>query len=94
MEESVPFLYKQYKSAMIIGKEQPFKRLPPSPQPSFEVRTSKAIKIQSEPLFWVQQFIRKPPVFYRGRYVRSFLSRSFVFLIILYSIASEMCVCF
>ena len=82
MEESVPFLYKQYKSAMIMGREQPFKKLPPKQQPSFEVSTSNAIKIQRVPLFWVQQFIRKPPVFVPREICRIFFaSRSFFFLI-------------
>ena len=42
---SVPFLYKQNKSARIIGNPQPLKMLEQK-KPSFEPRTSNAIRIQ------------------------------------------------
>jgi hypothetical protein len=68
MADSVPFLYKQYKSAMRIGKPQPLNTFEQN-APSFEPSTIKAIKIQRVTLPEKQQFINKPPVFRRRGYV-------------------------
>ena len=43
--ERVPFLYKQNKSAAIIGKPQPLNTFEQK-KPSFEPRISRAIRIQ------------------------------------------------
>ena len=56
----------------MMGKPQPLKKFPEK-QPSFDVSTSNAIRIQRVPLFWVQQFIRKPPVFLPREICRIFL---------------------
>jgi hypothetical protein len=53
---SVPFLYKQYKSATTIGKPQPLKT-PEQKNPSFEPSTISAIRIQRVVLPDKQQFI-------------------------------------
>ena len=64
-----------------MGKPQPLKKFPEK-QPSFDVSTSNAIKIQRVPLFWVQQFIRKPPVFVPREICRIFFCvPQFIFLL-------------
>ena len=45
IDASVPFLYKQNNSAIMIGRPHPLKMLEQK-IPSFEPRTSKAIRIQ------------------------------------------------
>jgi hypothetical protein len=62
---SVPFLYKQYKSATTIGKPQPLKT-PEQKNPSFEPSTISAIRIQRVVLPDKQQFIENLLCFAAG----------------------------
>ena len=45
IEDKVPFLYKQKSRAIMMGKPQPLKTFEQK-KPSFEPRTSKAMRIQ------------------------------------------------
>ena len=70
-----------------MGKPQPFKN-PQDEKPSLVQSTTRAISIQIEQLFCMQQFIKEPPVSFLRRYVSVgalpfafWRPRSFVFLI-------------
>ena len=62
---SVPFLYKQYKSAIRIGKPQPLKTFEQK-IPFFEPSTSNAMRIQRVVLPDKQQFIENLLCFAAG----------------------------
>lgn len=71
----------------MMGKPQPF-RNPQDEKPSLLQSTTRAIRIQIEQLFCMQQFIKEPPVSFLRRYVSigfkavcRLALRSFVFLI-------------
>ena len=51
-----------------MGKPQPFKN-PQDEKPSLVQSTTRAISIQIEQLFCMQQFIKEPPVSFLRRYV-------------------------
>ena len=80
---SVPFLYKQYKSASKIGKPQPLKTFEQN-APFFEPRTSKAMRIQRVVLPVKQQFIETSCVLPQG-YVGSAVSADEFPAVVLYS---------
>ena len=62
---SVPFLYRQNKSAKMMGKPQPLKTFEQK-IPSFEPSTSRAIRIQRVALPDKQQFIENLLCFAAG----------------------------
>lgn len=96
MAERVPFLYRQNKSARIMGNPQPLKMFEQK-KPSFEPRISNAIKIQRVTLLpWVQQFIKNLLCFAAG-YVRKMFSSvekstcGFIFLLHNIPVAKLLC---
>ena len=90
--ESVPFLYRQYKSAIMIGKPQPLKIFEQN-IPSFEPSTSNAIRIQRVELPVKQQFIKNLPCVRRRGYVIDFIGNTCGSYSFYYIIFHFLCFC-